>query len=71
MNIVLQGDAGFCSPMIPGWCDRHQVDYLISMGQNSRLLEGARSARYKDQLWAGGGVVFGTRVIQKIQTIFL
>ncbi len=43
VNIVLRGDAGFCTPMILGGCDRYQVDYVIGMGQNSRLMDASQN----------------------------
>ena len=46
VKIVLRGDSGFCKPMILAWCDRNQVDYVVGIAKNSRLLtlsEGTRS----------------------------
>ncbi|SEN45612.1 Transposase DDE domain group 1 [Vreelandella aquamarina] len=34
---VFRGDSGFCRPLILNWCDRHGVDYIISLAGNKRL----------------------------------
>ena len=38
-RIVFRGDCGFYRPKILNWCDRHNVDYLVGISKNSRLLE--------------------------------
>ena len=51
VQIVLRGDAGFCVPRLLHWCDRHQVDYVIGIGKNSRLLtHSAKMRGYAEQL---------------------
>lgn len=37
VQIVFRGDAGFCTPLLLAWCDRHGVDYAVGIGSNSRL----------------------------------
>jgi len=38
VQIIFRGDGGFCKPLLLNWCDRHRVDYVIGIAQNSRLL---------------------------------
>lgn len=38
-RIVFRGDCGFYRPKILNWRDRHNVDYLVGISKNSRLLE--------------------------------
>ena len=37
-QIIFRGDSGFAMPKILHWCDRHDVDYIVGIGKNSRLL---------------------------------
>ena len=37
-RIVLRGDSGFCREAILAWCEAHQVDYVIGLARNERLL---------------------------------
>lgn len=39
-RIVFRGDSGFYRPRLLSWCDRNNVDYLVGISKNSRLLEG-------------------------------
>ena len=45
VQIVLRADAGFCVPRLLNWCDRKQVDYVIGIGKNSRLLAHSAGTR--------------------------
>jgi hypothetical protein len=45
VQIVFRGDAGFCNPLILSWCDRHKVDYVVGIAQNSRLLAASEGTR--------------------------
>ena len=38
VKIVFRGDSGFCRWKMLRWCERHDVDYLVGMAKNSRLL---------------------------------
>ena len=38
-RIVFRGDGGFYRPRILNWCDRNNVDYLVGISKNSRLLK--------------------------------
>ena len=38
VRIVFRGDSGFCRWKMLHWCDRHQVDYIVGLAKNSRLL---------------------------------
>ena len=39
VRIVLRGDSGFCREEIMHWCEAHQVDYVLGLAKNSRLIE--------------------------------
>ena len=36
---MLRGDSGFCREEIMHWCEAHQVDYVLGLAKNSRLIE--------------------------------
>ena len=36
-RILFRGDSGFCRPLLMGWCERNDVDYVIGLAKNSRL----------------------------------
>ncbi|WNK20298.1 IS1380 family transposase [Halomonas piscis] len=38
-HIVFRGDSGFYRPRILSWCDRNNVDYIVGISKNSRLLK--------------------------------
>jgi hypothetical protein len=38
-RIVFRGDSGFYRPRLLNWCDRNNVDYLVGISKNSRLLK--------------------------------
>lgn len=38
VRIVLRADSGFCRWRMLRWCEAHQVDYVIGLAKNSRLL---------------------------------
>jgi len=38
VKITFRGDSGFCRHKMLSWCDRHNVDYIIGIAKNSRLL---------------------------------
>ena len=38
-RIVFRGDSGFYRPRILSWCDRNNVDYIVGISRNSRLLK--------------------------------
>ncbi len=37
VRIVLRGDSGFCRHRMLGWCERHEVGYIVGLAKNSRL----------------------------------
>ena len=39
VNIIFRADSGFCRWKILNWCDRHNVDYIVGLGGNQRLLK--------------------------------
>lgn len=38
-KIVFRGDSGFCRHKMLSWCDKHDVDYVVGIGQNKILLK--------------------------------
>jgi hypothetical protein len=41
VRIILRADSGFCREELMGWCDGHQVDYVIGLARNARLRSGS------------------------------
>ncbi|MDA1326799.1 MAG: transposase, partial [Proteobacteria bacterium] len=37
MRIILRGDGGFCRHRMLGWCERHNVGYIVGLARNARL----------------------------------
>ena len=37
VKIVIRGDSGFCREELLGWCEAHQVEYVVGLAQNERL----------------------------------
>ena len=37
-RIVIRGDAGFCRDAIMSWCEEHDVDYVLGLARNARLV---------------------------------
>ena len=38
VRIILRADSGFCRWKMLRWCERHDVDYVVGLAQNKRLL---------------------------------
>jgi hypothetical protein len=38
VKIVIRGDSGFCREPIMHWCESNDVDYVLGLAQNSRLI---------------------------------
>ena len=38
-KILVRGDGGFCRDDLMSWCEENQVDYLLGLPKNSRLLK--------------------------------
>ena len=36
---MFRGDSGFYRPRLLSWCDRNNVDYMVGISKNSRLLK--------------------------------
>lgn len=45
VKIIFRGDSGFCRWRMLRWCDRHNVDYIVGIAKNPRLLERAEPLR--------------------------
>ena len=41
VRIVLRADSGFCRHRMFNWCDRNDIDYIVGIAKNNRLLEKA------------------------------
>lgn len=39
VKILVRGDGGFCRDDLMSWCEENQVDYLLGLPKNSRLLK--------------------------------
>jgi len=39
VKITIRADSGFCRWRMMRWCERHDVDYILGLARNSRLLE--------------------------------
>jgi hypothetical protein len=39
VRIIVRGDSGFCRENLLSWCECNQVDYVIGLAKNSRLLD--------------------------------
>ncbi|MBU2714530.1 transposase, partial [Zooshikella harenae] len=46
VQIIFRGDAGFCIPKILSWSDRHQVDYVVGISTNPRLVKKSELTQY-------------------------
>jgi hypothetical protein len=43
VRIVFRGDSGFCRHRMLRWCEGHEVDYIVGIAKNARLLDKASS----------------------------
>jgi hypothetical protein len=41
-RIIMRGDSGFCRWKLMRWCDNHNVEYLLGLPQNKRLIREAQ-----------------------------
>lgn len=41
-RIIMRGDSGFCRWKLMRWCDNHNVDYLLGLAKNKRLINQAQ-----------------------------
>ncbi len=50
VQIIVRGDSGFCREGIMAWCEGHQVDYVLGLAKNARLIRelGAELAEARD-----------------------
>jgi hypothetical protein len=47
VRIVFRADSGFCRHRMFNWCDRHDVDYIVGIAKNDRLLEAAQELMHQ------------------------
>ena len=38
VQIIVRGDSGFCREGIMAWCESHEVDYVLGLAKNPRLI---------------------------------
>ena len=38
VQIIIRGDSGFCREHIMRWCEEHDVDYVLGLAKNDRLI---------------------------------
>lgn len=43
VKIIFRGDGGFCRHRMLSWCERHQVNYIVGIAKNSRLLQHSKT----------------------------
>jgi Transposase DDE domain. len=41
-RILIRGDSGFCRWKLMRWCDSHNVDYILGLAKNKRLIQEAQ-----------------------------
>lgn len=39
VDIIFRGDSGFCRWKMLSWCEKHNVNYIVGIAKNTRLLE--------------------------------
>lgn len=55
-KIVFRGDSGFCRDLLLGWCDQHDVKYIVGIARNERLLMfGAKLMRQAERAFERTG----------------
>ena len=50
VRIILRADSGFCRWKMLRWCERHDVDYVVGLAKNKRLLALAGPLMQRAQL---------------------
>ena len=66
VRIVIRGDGGFCRDHIMTWCEQNNVDYVLGLAKNKRLLEmTAQSMQQAQALFEQSGQA--SRVYQDLQ----
>lgn len=50
VQLIFRGDSGFCRWRMLCWCERHNVDYIVGLAKNKRLLK--KAAPLMDQAQA-------------------
>ena len=46
-RLIFRGDSGFCRPRNLRWCEAHEVDYVVGIARNGRLLAQAKELSEK------------------------
>jgi len=56
VQIIVRGDSGFCREEIMAWCESHQVDYVLGLAKNARLIReiGPELAQARERAQATG-----------------
>jgi hypothetical protein len=57
VRIIVRGDSGFCRDHLMTWCERNQVDYVLGLAKNDRLLAELAPELYEaEENYAATGV---------------
>jgi hypothetical protein len=57
VRIIVRGDSGFCRDNLMTWCERNQVDYVLGLAKNDRLLAELAPELYEaEENYAATGV---------------
>ena len=50
VRIIFRADSGYCRHRMFNWCDRNDIDYIVGIAKNDRLLEKAQALMYQAQV---------------------
>ena len=50
VRIMFRADSGFCRHHMFNWCDRNDIDYIVGIAKNNRLLEKAAGLMFEAQV---------------------
>ena len=39
VQVIVRGDSGFCREELMGWCEANEVDYVLGLAKNTRLIK--------------------------------
>lgn len=53
VRIILRGDSGFCREHVMSWCERNQVDYILGLAKNQRLLRAIGKSMHEAKVQFG------------------
>jgi hypothetical protein len=50
VQIIFRADSGFCRHRMFNWCDRNDIDYIVGIAKNDRLIEQAQELMHQAQV---------------------